>query len=110
MAKLAATSPNEALCPKLSAKQDGRTKPGGDILIHGSSCSVGYLAMGDQTSEDLFVLSFDTKNPVLPLIISPVDLRTDAAPPPKAEDPLWLPQLCSEIARALADYPEPPRH
>src|SRR5436189_3919823 len=33
--------------------KDGRTNLGGDIMIHGSSVSVGCLAMGDEVIEEL---------------------------------------------------------
>jgi hypothetical protein len=42
------------------AARDGRTRLGGDIMIHGSSVSVGCLAMGNEAAEDLFVLAADT--------------------------------------------------
>lgn len=35
------------------AREDGRSSPGSDILIHGNQCSIGCLAMGDPASEDL---------------------------------------------------------
>lgn len=87
------------------ARIDGRTKPGSDILIHGSNGSVGCLAMGDVASEDLFVLANDTKDHNIAIIICPVDLRTFKAPPATPNDPVWLPKLYEEISQALKDYP-----
>ncbi|MEI9865733.1 MAG: hypothetical protein WDN00_14505 [Limisphaerales bacterium] len=49
--------PNTFDCAQ--AEKDGRTQLGGDIMIHGSSVSVGCLAMGDEAAEDLFVLAAD---------------------------------------------------
>ncbi len=88
------------------AKTDGRTNPGSDILVHGSDGSVGCLAMGDPTSEDLFVLACDTADRDIPLIICPVDFRKHE--PPEIEDaPRWLPDLYAEIRRALLPLPLP---
>lgn len=86
------------------AEQEKRN-PGGDILIHGTSGSVGCIAVGDQASEDLFVLAHDTKNSDIRLIIAPVDFRTGAEAPKAATDPAWLPSLYTAINRALSEFP-----
>lgn len=39
------------------ARQDGRTRLGGDIMIHGTSSSVGCLAVGNRAAERLFYLA-----------------------------------------------------
>jgi hypothetical protein len=39
------------------AAEEGRTRLGGDIMIHGKDCSVGCLAIGDPAIEELFVLA-----------------------------------------------------
>ena len=91
------------------AQEDGRANPGGDILLHGSNCSIGCIAMGDEASEDLFVLAYDTKDKKVPLIICPVDLRSDSAPEQKPTDPSWLPTLYDSIQKALVEYPIPPK-
>lgn len=57
------------------ARQDGRTRLGGDIMIHGSDRSVGCMAMGDAASEDLFVLAADVGIHNVKVIIAPTDLR-----------------------------------
>jgi len=87
------------------ARIDGRSKPGSDILIHGSKGSVGCLAMGDLAAEDLFVMANDTKDRNIAIIICPVDLRTFKPPPASSDDPVWLPTLYKEISRALSNYP-----
>lgn len=86
------------------ARIDGRTKPGSDILIHGSNGSVGCLAVGDTAAEDLFVLANDVVNRHIAIIICPVDLRTFKPPPATPEDPAWLPKLYSQLSQALNDY------
>jgi len=57
------------------AEKDNRTKLGGDIMIHGCQVSIGCLAMGDTTAEDLFVLAALTKPENVQVILSPVDFR-----------------------------------
>ena len=47
-------------------------------MIHGSSVSVGCLAMGDPAIEELFVLAAETGLENIKVILSPVDFRTCA--------------------------------
>ncbi|HEY9759999.1 MAG TPA: hypothetical protein V6C97_32875 [Oculatellaceae cyanobacterium] len=89
------------------ARADGRSNPGSDILVHGTTGSVGCLAMGDEASEDLFVLANDTAEHPVSLIIVPVDLRSQMALPAQSEDPVWLPQLYKELTAALIPLPAP---
>lgn len=42
---------------KKYAALEGRTRPGTNIFIHGKDVSIGCLAMGDKTIEELFVLT-----------------------------------------------------
>lgn len=88
------------------AREEGRTNPGGDILIHGNTGSVGCLAMGDQASEDLFVVAHDCKDQNIPIIICPVDFRSSPVPPSTSDDPKWLPQLYEEIKSKLSELPK----
>ncbi len=87
------------------AKIDHRLNLGSDILVHGTTGSVGCIAVGDQASEDLFVLAFDSHNKSLPLIIAPNDLRVSPAPLAKPDDPIWLKDLYSELAIELSEFP-----
>lgn len=80
---------------------DGRTKLGQDIMIHGSNCSIGCLAMGDQASEDLFVLAADTGIGNIKVILSPVDFRKTSAVETDKPLPQWVPELYSEIKNHL---------
>lgn len=89
------------------AHEDGRTKPGSDILIHGNNCSIGCLAMGDEASEDLFVLIHDSAEEKESLIIAPVDFRHETLAADKPGDPPWLPGLYRDVKRSLAKYPTP---
>lgn len=87
------------------AKKEGRTKLGGDIMIHGSFVSVGCLAMGDEAAEDLFVLAADVGLPNLEVIISPVDFRAGKTVPPTANLPNWTTQLYTTIKSRLSKLP-----
>ncbi len=87
------------------AAKEGRTKLGGDIMIHGSAVSIGCLAMGDVTAEDLFVLAADTGLQNITVIITPVDFRTGATVPASAGLPAWCDELYAQIKNELAALP-----
>lgn len=87
------------------AERDGRTKLGGDIMIHGSSVSVGCLAMGDEAAEDLFVLAADTGVSNVTVIIAPVDFRAGKTVPKEVNLPDWSSILYSQIKVQLAKLP-----
>ena len=90
------------------AERDGRTKLGGDIMIHGSSVSVGCLAMGDEAAEDLFVLAADAGVPNVTVIIAPVDFRAGKTVPKAVNLPDWSSILYTQIKVQLARLPSPP--
>lgn len=90
---------------RAQAAKDGRTQLGGDIMIHGSSVSVGCLAMGDEVAEDLFVLAADTGLPNVTVIIAPVDFRKGETVPKQAKLPEWAPALYSQIEAQLVTLP-----
>ena len=89
---------------RASAIQQGRTALGGDIMIHGSTGSVGCLAMGDEVSEDLFVLTADTGLKRIKVILSPVDFRTGDLPSSYAPS-AWVRDLYGQIRAELAKLP-----
>jgi len=95
--------PNEF--DRAMAAADGRTDLGGDIMIHGSTGSVGCLAMGDPASEDLFVLAAETGLENITVVLAPSDPRATEAfqSPPNA--PSWLPTLHAAIREAAANLP-----
>jgi len=84
------------------ATADGRTQLGGDIFIHGSTGSVGCLAMGDEAIEELFLLVHRVGKENVTVIISPRDLRR--LPPPELKQPTWLPLLYAELRTRLQDF------
>jgi hypothetical protein len=90
------------------ARTDGRTRLGGDIMIHGNAVSIGCLAMGDEAAEDLFVLAALTGIERIRVILCPADFRR-APRPATATMPPWVPALYDELAAELAKLPLPPK-
>jgi hypothetical protein len=88
------------------AALDGRSKLGGDIMIHGKSVSIGCLAVGDSAAEDLFTLAADVGQRNIQVVIAPTDLRTPTAFGLPA-DPEWTTELYDDIRRHLAQFPAP---
>jgi len=83
------------------AKAEGRNNPGGDIMIHGSSVSIGCLAMGNEPIEEIFVLAAETGIKNIKVILSPVDFRKTDLPELNHELPDWADELYSDIQREL---------
>jgi len=90
---------------RAQAVKEGRTQLGGDIMIHGSSVSVGCLAMGDEPAEDLFVLAADVGLTNMTVIISPVDFRLGKQVPKQAKLPQWTGELYAQIRAQLSPLP-----
>lgn len=86
------------------AQKEGRTDLGGDIMIHGNQVSIGCIALGDQASEDLFVLASKTGFDKIKVIISPVDFRVSELPTEISELPGWTNELYAEIKNELKIY------
>jgi hypothetical protein len=97
--------PNAA--DRRQAQADGRTALGGDIMIHGNTCSVGCLAMGDTAAEELFVLAAATGLANVAVILSPVDFRVRELPPDGPPPPAWTAERYAAIRQALADLRPP---
>lgn len=89
------------------ARKEGRTNLGEDIMIHGAAGSAGCLAMGDEISEDLFVLVARTGIENTRLILSPVDFRVRSLPDPMPAVPAWTGQLYASIKTELSQLPKP---
>lgn len=88
------------------ARAEGRSRLGGDIMIHGNQVSIGCLAMGDLAAEELFVLVADTGLEHVRVIVTPTDLR-HSPPPANPWLPGWTVTLYRQIREALAALPEP---
>ncbi len=82
------------------AAREGRTRLGGDIMIHGGTASIGCLAMGDPAAEDLFILASDVGVARVQVLISPVDFRDPRVSPPTPK-PAWMKGRHEELARRM---------
>lgn len=87
---------------KEKARAEGRDHPGSDIMIHGKTCSVGCLAMGDEAAEDLFVLAAETGIENISVILSPVDFRVRQLPLDMPPVPAWTAGLYKQISAELS--------
>jgi hypothetical protein len=83
---------------RLKAEIDGRGDPGGDIMIHGGTSSIGCLAMGDEAAEDLFVLAADTGIEKISVVLSPLDMRVHGMP---TGGEGWIPELYRMIYKEM---------
>ncbi|MFP4027732.1 MAG: murein L,D-transpeptidase family protein [Candidatus Brocadiia bacterium] len=83
------------------ARREGRTNPGGDIMIHGGRASLGCLAMGDRVAEELFVLAADVGVKNIRVIMSPVDFRKGAEVVSRESMPPWTDELYAQIKSEL---------
>lgn len=87
------------------AARDRRTRLGGDIFIHGRDVSIGCVALGDPSIEELFVLAHDVGVPRLQALIVPYDFRRrqpDAAG--LRPDLPWLGELYTQLESELRRY------
>ena len=83
------------------AKADGRTKLGGDIMIHGKNVTIGCVPIGDDAIEDVFYLVNAVGIRNVSVIIAPYDMRSGRKPELEKSPLSWYPELCGEIAGAL---------
>lgn len=85
------------------ARNDGRTALGGDIMIHGSSSSIGCLAMGDEAAEDLFVLAALVTKEKTHILVSPTDFRVRGREA-GVDEPRWVHRLYETLRSELARF------
>lgn len=89
---------------RAQAAAEGRTQLGSDIMIHGSSASIGCLAMGNEAAEALFVMASHAGLENIRVLISPTDFRRHQAPI-NVQGPPWLGDLYGGLTLALKEYP-----
>jgi hypothetical protein len=89
------------------AARDGRSRLGGDIMIHGGSSSVGCLAIGDDAIEELFVLAAETGPSRAEVLLAPLDFRRAKLPEGEAPASAWVAELYAELRAALGSLPPP---
>ena len=83
------------------AEEEGRTNPGSDIFIHGWAVSIGCLAMGDETIEELFVLTAKTGTENVKVVIAPHDPRVYPLETDSEELPIWTAELYDNISSEI---------
>lgn len=91
---------------KARAKVDGRTKLGGDIMIHGKDVTIGCVPVGDDAIEDIFYLASAVGIKNVSVIIAPYDMRKGRKPELEKSSLKWYAELCGEIAAALKPFAE----
>jgi len=94
--------PNEF--DRAQAAREGRTKLGGNIMIHGSNASIGCLAIGDEAAEDVFVLAAEVGRGNVNIILSPVDFRTRSVAP-AAGQPVWVRGVYQRLQKEVKSLP-----
>ena len=87
---------------KARAKKDGRTKLGGDIMIHGSNVTIGCVPIGDDAIEEVFYLAYAIGIKNVSVVIAPYDMRKGRKPELEKSSLSWYPDLCKEISAALS--------
>jgi hypothetical protein len=80
---------------------EGRTDLGSDIFIHGKTASIGCLAMGDESIEELFVLTAQVGPENVKVVIAPHDPRVFPLETDSKELPEWTSELYSIIYREI---------
>jgi murein L,D-transpeptidase YafK len=93
--------PNSA--DRARAARDGRENLGGDIFIHGKDVSVGCIAIGDDTIEELFWLVARVGLDKFTVVIAPTDLRRAA--PPTVRGPAWVSELYRDLTAQMRQFP-----
>ncbi len=87
-----------------NAFDEGRKTPGSNIFIHGSAWSVGCLAIGNRSVEELFTLVSTIGIDNAHVLIAPYDFRTRDVKPDDNQ-PDWLNKLYTYLNARMADFP-----
>lgn len=83
------------------ASQEGRSQPGSDIFIHGKAVSIGCLAMGDESIEELFTLTAQVGVEHVKVVIAPHDPRLYPLKANLATMPYWTSGLYERISQEI---------
>jgi TPR repeat protein len=92
------------------AREEGRLRLGGDIMIHGGEVSDGCLPVGDSGVEELFALVARVGSEHVLVIVSPVDLRRIDARVASGRATVrrpWLGTLYATLSSTLESFPLP---
>jgi len=85
---------------KKMARREKRTNLGGDIMIHGSTATVGCIPIGDDKIEELYFLAEKVGINNIKVILTPVDFRKMDVKIKNDKHP-WLSELYSNIKKEL---------
>ncbi|SJM90802.1 conserved hypothetical protein [Crenothrix polyspora] len=85
------------------AEEEGRTNPGLDIFIHGWAVSIGCLAMGDETIEELFVLTAKVGAENVKVVIAQHDPSSYPLESDSEQLPEWTTELYDDISDEIND-------
>ena len=85
------------------ANAENRTEPGSNIFIHGKAKSIGCLAMGDETIEELFVLAATVGIKNFKVVIAPQDPRKQTLTVAATDAP-WVADLYGQIDAEFSNY------
>ncbi len=83
------------------ADEDGRSEPGTNIFIHGKDRSIGCLAIGDESIEELFVLAATVGIEAVSVVLAPYRPAPGEALAVPADAPAWTEELYRSIDVAL---------
>ena len=89
---------------RAQAAVDGRSRLGADIMIHGTTASIGCLAMGNRAAEDLFILAALIGKENVEILVAPTDFRHGLTSAADA-NPAWLPALYLDLQTSLRRFP-----
>lgn len=91
------------------ARVDGRSRLGGDIMIHGNAVSIGCIAVGDAAAEELFVIAASAGPHRVELLSTPFDTREPGGDGRIARLKFtmpWVSELYRRIGARLKEFPK----
>ena len=87
------------------AREDGRERLGGDIMIHGSNRSVGCVAIGDEGIEEVFCCAAKAGVENVSVAIAPYDMREGRRRElEEGVEVEWYGELCAALEEGLKGW------
>lgn len=86
------------------ANKEGRSQPGSNIFIHGSDVSIGCLAVGDNSIEELFTVVYRVGMGNVQVVIAPYDPRYKPLVAGDGNGIPWQKVLYKKIAREFEKF------
>ena len=88
------------------AEREKRENLGGNIMIHGGAASIGCLAMGDESAEELFTMTADAGRENVKLVFCPLDWRRQNLPD-DPNRPQWVGERYAQLRDWVRALPKP---